>query len=204
VLFVDNSSVHTLDYTAIDYNDWYTINDYDSIAAIWTSASLTVWNKTQFSAYQSATGQDHHSFMADALLSNVANCDFHLTSASPCINAGLNIGLANDFDLNQRPASGPCDVGAYQYLSTAIGSTHELFNNLRVYPNPAETNLNIDGVTTPLSVEIINNTGDTMYEGFLHPGKSVIDVHRFPSATYIVHLFANDKNSISRKIVIER
>ena len=47
--------------------------------------------------------------------------DYHLRSGSPCIDAGIDLGLTNDLDGNPRPQDGNgdgvavCDVGAYEY-----------------------------------------------------------------------------------------
>lgn len=47
--------------------------------------------------------------------------DFHLQSASPCINAGNNsyVAMAADLDGNLRIIGGTVDVGAYEYQSPA-------------------------------------------------------------------------------------
>lgn len=41
--------------------------------------------------------------------------DLHLTSASPAIDAGLDAGLANDFDGEARPSGGGYDIGADEF-----------------------------------------------------------------------------------------
>lgn len=58
-------------------------------------------------ATQSAT----HLYTADPLL--LSSTDFHLTSTSPAINAGVDVGLSQDYDGNG--ISGLPDIGAYEY-----------------------------------------------------------------------------------------
>jgi len=50
--------------------------------------------------------------------------NYHLLEASPCIDAGTNLGISTDYDDQSRDSS-PC-LGAYEYMST--GSPTTLFN----------------------------------------------------------------------------
>jgi hypothetical protein len=52
-----------------------------------------------------------HSVVANPLFVNPAPGDFHLTLASPARDAGIDVGLRTDFDGNQRPIGGACDIG---------------------------------------------------------------------------------------------
>lgn len=51
----------------------------------------------------------------DPLMTNPAGLDFTLTSASPAINAGIDVGLTTDFAGN--PIIGLPDIGAYEYIA---------------------------------------------------------------------------------------
>jgi len=54
-----------------------------------------------FTQWQAETGSpDAHGIHADPLLNDVATQNFHLLAASPCINAGVNVGLTEDFEGN--------------------------------------------------------------------------------------------------------
>jgi hypothetical protein len=51
----------------------------------------------------------------------VSNTNFHLRASSPGINAGVNVGLAIDF--NGIAVSSPPEIGAYEYVSSHTGPT---------------------------------------------------------------------------------
>lgn len=53
--------------------------------------------------------------LADPLLANLAGRDLRLQSASPAIDAGLNLGAGLDFDGCIVPYGAGTDVGAYEY-----------------------------------------------------------------------------------------
>jgi len=44
------------------------------------------------------------------------NLNFHLTSGSPAINAGVCVNITSDFAGNPVPPQGPCDIGAFEYV----------------------------------------------------------------------------------------
>jgi hypothetical protein len=53
----------------------------------------------------------------DPLFVNLSGFDFHLRSASPAIQAGINIpGLLTDQDGQPRPSGQPYDMGALQFI----------------------------------------------------------------------------------------
>lgn len=75
--------------------------------------------------WQANTPWDHHSLSVDPLLvnSSATNGDYHLQANSPAIGAGTNLtsycamvpGLCLDYNGKYRPATGPWDIGAFQY-----------------------------------------------------------------------------------------
>jgi len=91
--------------TTIDENCYYS-TDYTS-AFYWVSS----WYST-FAAWQAASSQDAHSIAADPLFVDAAGGDFRLQSSSPCINAGIDVCLTNDYSGNQL-GKVP-DIGAYE------------------------------------------------------------------------------------------
>ena len=54
---------------------------------------------------------------ADPRFVNPSGSDFHLQSGSPAIGAGVDTGIANDFDGIARPRGAPFDLGALRFTS---------------------------------------------------------------------------------------
>jgi len=58
---------------------------------------------------------DPHSFTADPLFVDPDNGNFHLRPNSPAIDAGVYVGLTQDFEGNTVPHGLAPDIGAYEY-----------------------------------------------------------------------------------------
>jgi hypothetical protein len=96
-----------------DYNDWF---HYDPIRVHqWLPTSLD----EPFNTWAANFPAEHHGIKADPRFVNLLAGDLHLGAGSPLIGKGVNLtskGVVLDFDRNPRPATGPFDIGAYQYL----------------------------------------------------------------------------------------
>ncbi|HEX5234672.1 MAG TPA: choice-of-anchor D domain-containing protein [Silvibacterium sp.] len=112
--FVNDSSGTTSN--TLDYNIYFG-----------GTATPFIWNGIAgtFSGYLAASGEDSHSINADPQFTNPSANDFSLTSTSPAIGAGLNLGATYQLDLapgstwpdnvntaNQN-SNGAWDIGAY-------------------------------------------------------------------------------------------
>ena len=69
---------------------------------------------------------------ADLGFTNVESADYHLTSSSPLIGKGLNVGLAMDFDGKPVPASP--SIGAFELNNGSVVATLFAPQNLRIAP----------------------------------------------------------------------
>jgi hypothetical protein len=81
-------------------------------------AGFIKWGKADYSYYaqwESACGGPTYSIKADPQFVNTSTTDFHLLSSSPCIRAGANVGLKNDFWGSPLPVGQDPDVGAAQF-----------------------------------------------------------------------------------------
>jgi len=100
----------------LDFNVYYDTAGAAGALFDWQSKSLT-----GFSAYRTASAQDAHSQFADPLYVNVTTppYNFDLSSGSPAINAGANLGVnvvgVLDYAGNPRVGSGGLiNAGAYE------------------------------------------------------------------------------------------
>ena len=100
----------------LDYNDYY--NTVGAAGSLWDWQAKSI---TGFSPYQTASGQDAHSKFADPLYVNVTTTpyNFDLSSGSPALNAGTNLGVnvvgVLDYAGNPRVnGSGQINMGAYE------------------------------------------------------------------------------------------
>ena len=88
-----------------------------------TSGTLVSWDGdtyalAQFATYQAAKSQDANSFTSDPLVTDPANDNFHLNPHSPCINAGTDVSLTEDYEgLRIRHAP---DIGAYENQTNVL------------------------------------------------------------------------------------
>ncbi|MGC8495045.1 MAG: choice-of-anchor Q domain-containing protein, partial [Syntrophobacteraceae bacterium] len=111
---------------AISANSWtgITLNNNDYYLAPGTTGMIGQAGSTQYptlSGWQAAvnglvTGNDAQSISVDPRLSNstyLQPTDFALQSSSPAVNAGVHLGLTNDFFGN--PIEGAPDLGAIEY-----------------------------------------------------------------------------------------
>lgn len=66
-------------------------------------------------AWRAFSGQDRHSVAQDPCFVDAASHDFHLISGSPCIDAGLDVGLKEDFEGIPIPQNVLPDIGVFEY-----------------------------------------------------------------------------------------
>lgn len=70
------------------------------------------YTMAQFAAYQAAKGKDASSIATDPLMIDETNIDFRLLMASPCVDAGTDVGLTVDY--RGRSIRHAPDIGAYE------------------------------------------------------------------------------------------
>jgi len=69
-----------------------------------------------FFEYQSASGQDQHSITQNPSFVDADYYDFHLQPTSPCIDAGTDVGLTEDYGGNSVPWGTGVDIGAFELI----------------------------------------------------------------------------------------
>jgi len=63
---------------------------------------------------------DPNSVIGDPLFIDPENRDFHLQTGSPAVDAGIDVGLTQDFEGNPLPQDNAPDIGAYEYGSFSL------------------------------------------------------------------------------------
>ncbi len=91
-----------------------------------------VTNKS-WATYHTTNGNEPNSQNADPLFTDPNNNDFTLTYLSPAIDAGVDVGLSEDYAGN--PIYGLPDIGAYEYQPTLTMGTNEVSTSapIRMY-----------------------------------------------------------------------
>lgn len=205
VLFVDNSSVHTLSYTTMDYNCWHPSHTYDTIAALWSSTSFSLWTASQFAAYQSTNAQDQHSIFTDPLLLDPINNDFHLSASSPCIDAGTNTGIITDIDLNARPQGSAYDMGAYEYIPVnGIQNPDADAGTITLYPNPCKGIFSLRGLTAGTEISISDMTGEMVYCITAENDQQTIDISFLAEGEYLVRALNSSGKISQSKLLLSK
>jgi uncharacterized repeat protein (TIGR02059 family) len=97
--------------------------------------------KATFALWKTASAGDVNSINADPLF--YSSLDFHLRPSSPCIGAGINVGLTTDYDGNT--SKNPPSIGVYEYDSKPASAV------MPVYQSSVVEN------TTPSQINIVYN-----------------------------------------------
>ena len=103
--------------TACDNNCWYMSAGG---SAVYANVGGTSYHYDDFAAYKTATGWDTNGLWEDSKFINAGGTtaeDYKLAVDSPCINAGVDVSLTEDYWGN--PIVGLPDIGAHEYPATA-------------------------------------------------------------------------------------
>ncbi|KYK27216.1 hypothetical protein AYK26_04095 [Euryarchaeota archaeon SM23-78] len=97
-----------------DYNCYYITTGHYINADLGNQNDY--YDTGNWEAWKTLSGFDTHSVWAqDPKFVNPSNFDFHLQSDSPCIDAGTNVGITEDFEGNPVPRGLAPDIGAFEY-----------------------------------------------------------------------------------------
>ncbi len=155
--------------TGIDFNLFSGDPDFATVDSNGTFHFLT------FTEWQAA-GFDLHSQIADPQFVNPASYDFHLSPASPAINAGtvLSDPVAFDKEGRTRPQGGGWDIGAYEFapdlelggvpadrairLNWTVNATLPATATWMIaYQNPGSAYLPVTGILSPTRAYTLTN-----------------------------------------------
>jgi hypothetical protein len=118
IIYLSNNSTSTYNlyvaggsaYPTVAYNNWYNNNNANRV--YWKG---TVFTSTQQSDWRNA-GHPGELF-ADPQFVNPTAGDFYLQFSSIAIDAGIDVGLTQDFYGRPVPQGSAPDIGAYEYYS---------------------------------------------------------------------------------------
>jgi len=155
IIYTNNGSgdyalwVNTAGMVTSNYNRWY--NTGTGPTWYWVGTSYT---QSQFSNYKTASGQDRNSSTGDPGF--VSSSDRHLSSGSPCIDAGTNVGVTEDYDGTMIPQGSAPDVGAYEYAHAATYTLAISATNGSVTKTPNQTSYTLG---TTVTLQATPNSG---------------------------------------------
>lgn len=81
-------------------------------------------------------------------------------------------------------------------------------NDFKVYPNPASSELTVEGKlpgkSTSGKVIFLNSAGQEITSDVYNGGKKTFDVSHFANGIYVLQIVTSDKRSLSYKIIISK
>jgi hypothetical protein len=124
----------------------------------------------------------------------ISSSDFHLQSASPLIDAGVNVGLSY---LGTSP-----DIGCYEYgITTSISELNT--GEVIVYPNPCSSSFKLNFITNKLKqVELYDNSGKLVHKESSNAQNVEILINNFDKGIYLLKIKI-DANEFVKKIIKE-
>lgn len=123
---------------------------------------------------------------------NPGQIDFHLQSQSPCIDAGIDVGLPYN-------GSAP-DLGCYEYETN---STDEWTTaKINIFPNPAYNVIQLQQTeANPLHIQITNMQGKILFNRKTNSPIEQFDISNLAAGTYL--LTVEKKQKTYRKIFLK-
>ncbi|OYT11575.1 MAG: hypothetical protein B6I18_03560 [Bacteroidetes bacterium 4572_112] len=142
----------------------------------------------------------------------ISSTDYHLSSASPCINVGFNSVPMTTIDLDgfQRIMNGTTDYGCYEFGSTPPARRSDpnslvANDDITIYPNPATDFLIINTASEQnVDISIYSMSGQRVYlsESCLISGEKIISISDIKQGVYIIKL-QTQNTSINKRIIIQ-
>jgi hypothetical protein len=182
------------DHITINYNTIYNQDVNDTVYWVY---GTTVYTGNNFTNYQTTTNNDVQGMYADPQLMDAPMGNFRLTSASPCIDAGLYLGNNSDNENNPVPHNLVTDIGAFEYFQgMSLPESAENVHAFKIYPNPGNGIVNIQfqsNLNDQVSIIVYNSTGQLVYttnqiQTTTGTNYQVMNFESFPAGLYFVQL----------------
>ncbi|MGR7813306.1 T9SS type A sorting domain-containing protein [Lacinutrix undariae] len=137
------------------------------------------------------------------LFVDISNGDYSLTANSPAVNTGGNSYTLGAMDLlgNQRVYSANVDMGAYEYDTVSLGVNDFSIaeNEVKLYPNPTTTVLNIKMTSSLKQATVYSVLGRKVLE----TTSKTIQTSNLKTGLYLIKI-EDENGSISTKRFIKQ
>jgi len=135
-----------------------------------------------------ATGNNNLSNLNPQFV-NPANGDFHLQASSPCIDAGVDIGL---------PYNGTApDLGCFEYGTSTVNDYHTI--EAVIYPNPAQNQIFIKQPEAQETIiQLIDQAGRILLTKTSKQKMSVLNIKQFNKGIYLVLIKQGNKQLLQK------
>ncbi len=126
----------------------------------------------------------------DPLFVDAANGNYQLQESSPCVDAGTDVGL---------PYFGTApDMGCYEYGLVSINNVNS--ENITIYPNPTNGNINLVGFENSVSnIRITDITGKLVKE---FSANNNINISELRAGIYFLNI-KDGNNNYTKRIIKE-
>lgn len=155
-----------------------------------------------------STGSLSHNFTIEDMdrFTDPNNYDYHLTKAlsdDAIVGAGIMLPeVTQDFDCQDRPATGTADIGADQFLFN-VATSELVKSTYKTYPNPSSGEFVLEGNLAGATIEIFNALGSYNYLGPAGSDKMKLDLAVLSSGMYFVKISKEETIELL-KIVIKK
>ncbi|MDH7486063.1 MAG: choice-of-anchor Q domain-containing protein [Anaerolineae bacterium] len=123
-----------------DYNLYYNPYRTDDVICYGPTDRCYSAQEINDGTWFAQTGNGEHSAYGDPLFVNAPGKDFHLTAASPAVDAGTGQGAPTvDLDGNPRPQGAGYDIGPYEYVTAGPTPTPTSAPTRTPTPTPTRT-----------------------------------------------------------------